>query len=106
MSSFSALSFGNGYLPDLLGENYQITDGLSMDALLDLSHISGGGKQSQSLPIRPPLWQGETMRPIVGGCRGGCYLERYLLRIPVGPSRHNLRPWRHTIRVAAVKRAG
>ncbi len=80
--------------PDLLGENYQITDGLSMDALLDLSHISGGGKQSQSLPIRPPLWQGETMRPIVGGCRGGCYLERYLLRMPVGPSRHYLRPWR------------
>ena len=27
--------------PDLLGENYQITDGLSMYALLDLSHISG-----------------------------------------------------------------
>ncbi len=22
------------------------------------------------------------MRPIVGGCRGGCYLERYLLLMP------------------------
>ena len=86
--------------PDLLGENYQITDGLSMDGLLDLSDLAGEGKQSQRLPIRPPLWQRETMPPIFGGRRSGCYLERYLLRTLPGITSDRVDG--NTIRVAAA----